>query len=286
MSQKIWLDGELVNEENAKISVFDHGLLYGDGVFEGIRVYSGKIFREEDHLIRFFDCAKFIRLDIGYTTEEVGKAMRDTVAANGITNGYIRLVATRGAGTLGLNPFLCPKSSMFVIAAGVKLYSDELYQDGLRVVSSSIMRNPTNCVPPQVKSLNYLNNILAKIEALDNGVLEAIMYNSQGYVTEATGDNVFIVKNGVLYSPPVSAGSLSGITRKVVIELAEKAQIKFIERNLTRYNLYTADEIFLTGTAAEVIGVVCMDGRTIGTGKPGPMTVKLKDMFHNYAHSC
>ena len=285
MSQKVWLNGELVNKEDATISVFDHGLLYGDGVFEGIRVYGGKVFREEEHIDRLYDCAKYIRLEIGMTKQALIEATRQTVKANGIKNGYIRLVVSRGAGTLGLNPFLCPKPTVIIIAANIQLYPEELYKTGLKVVSSSITRNPSQCVPPQVKSLNYLNNILAKIEAIDNNVLEAIMYNQQGYVAEATGDNIFIVKNGIIYTPPVQAGSLAGITRHVVIELAEANGYKLIEQNLTRFDLYTADEMFLTGTAAEVIGVVEIDGRVIGEGVPGPISVNLKDKFHEYANN-
>ncbi|ARN55646.1 branched-chain-amino-acid transaminase [Sedimentisphaera salicampi] len=280
MVQKIWLNGSLVDQENAKVSVLDHGLLYGDGVFEGIRVYSGKIFREKQHIDRLYSCAKYIRLNIKMSKEEMIDAMHRTVEANEVTDGYIRLVVSRGAGTLGLNPFHCPEPTVFIIAANIQLYPEELYENGLSVVSSSYMRNPTQCVPPQVKSLNYLNNILAKIEAIDNDVLEAIMYNSQGYVAEATGDNVFIVKDNIVCTPPVQAGSLNGITRQVVLELAEQAEYKTVEKNLTRFDLYSSDEMFLTGTAAEVIGVVKIDGRIIGDGSPGPITKDLRKRFY------
>ena len=285
MAMKIWLGEELVEEKDAKISVFDHGYLYGDGVFEGIRFYNGKILREKEHLVRLYESAKFIRLDIPMTLEEMSEAMKKTIEANGLTNGYIRLVVSRGAGTLGLNPFLCKKAMVVIIAAGIQLYPEELYEKGMKVVSSSFVRNAPQSVPPQVKSLNYLNNILAKIEAIDNGVLEAIMYNQQGYVAEATGDNVFIVKDKVIYTPPVQSGSLTGITRQLVIELAEKQGYTVVEKNLTRYDLYTAQEFFLTGTAAEVIGVVEIDGRKIGDGTPGPISKELKEKFFEYANS-
>ncbi|MFI4911785.1 MAG: branched-chain-amino-acid transaminase [Sedimentisphaeraceae bacterium JB056] len=285
MAMKIWLGEELVEEKDAKVSVFDHGFLYGDGVFEGIRFYNGKILREKEHLVRLYESAKFIRLDIPMTLEEMSEAMKKTIEANGLTNGYIRLVVSRGAGTLGLNPFLCKKAMVVIIAAGIQLYPEELYEKGMKVVSSSFVRNAPQSVPPQVKSLNYLNNILAKIEAIDNGVLEAIMYNQQGYVAEATGDNVFIVKDKVIYTPPVQSGSLTGITRQLVIELAEKQGYTVVEKNLTRYDLYTAQEFFLTGTAAEVIGVVEIDGRKIGDGTPGPISKELKEKFFEYANS-
>lgn len=285
MAMKIWLGEGLVDEKDAKISVFDHGFLYGDGVFEGIRFYNGKILREKEHLLRLYESAKFLRLEIPMTLEEMSDAMQKTIEANGLENGYIRLVVSRGIGTLGLNPFLCKQAMVVIVAAGIQLYPKELYENGMKVVSSSIVRNSPNALPPQVKSLNYLNNILAKIEAIDNGVLEAIMYNQQGYVAEATGDNVFIVKNGIIYTPPVQSGSLVGITRQLVIELAEKNGYTVIEQNLTRYDLYTCDEFFLTGTAAEVIGIVNIDGRIIGDGKPGSISKELKDRFFKYANN-
>ena len=285
MAMKIWLDDGLVDEKDAQISVFDHGFLYGDGVFEGIRFYNGKILCEKEHLDRLYESAKFIRLDMPMDICSMSSAMKETIAANGLSNGYIRLIVSRGAGTLGLNPFLCKKPTVVIIAAGIQLYPAELYESGLKVVSSSFVRNSPQSVPPQVKSLNYLNNILAKIEAIDNGVLEAIMYNSQGYVAEATGDNVFIIKSGVIFTPPVQSGSLTGITRKLVMKIAVEEGYEVVEKNLTRYDLYTCDEFFLTGTAAEVIGVVNIDGRVIGEGVPGKITKFLKDKFFKYANS-
>lgn len=285
MSMKIWLGEQLVDEKDALVSVFDHGFLYGDGVFEGIRVYSGKVFCEKEHLVRLYDSAKFIRLEIPMTINELSDAMRKTIDANSIENGYIRLVVSRGAGTLGLNPFLCKKAMIVIIASSIQLYPPELYEKGMKVVSSSYVRNPQNSLPTQVKSLNYLNNILAKIEAIDNGVLETIMYNNQGYVAEASGDNVFIVKNDVIYTPPVQTGSLGGITRQVVMELAARQGYQVVEKNLTRFDLYTADECFLTGTAAEVIGVVEIDNRKISDGTPGAITRELKDKFFEYVNS-
>ncbi len=282
---KIWLGDKLVDEKEAKVSVFDHGLLYGDGVFEGIRVYSGKIFEFEAHLDRLYNSAKAIRLTIPMERDKLIDATQKTVEANNIVNGYIRLVVTRGVGTLGLNPFVCKHSQIFIIAADIQLYPEEFYEEGLKVVSAATVRNHPLSVPPQVKSLNYLNNILAKIEALDRDVPEAVMYNHEGYVAEATGDNVFILKDGRIYTPPVQAGSLVGITRQVVIGLAEKESIPVVEKNLTRFDLYTCDELFLTGTAAEVIGVVDVDGRIIGDGKPGPLTKRLREKFYEYAHS-
>ncbi len=285
MSLKIWLNGALVDEADAKVSVFDHGLLYGDGVFEGIRVYDAKIFECQAHVDRLYESAKGIRLVIKMSKEELISAMEETVKANGIENGYIRLLVTRGVGTLGLNPFICKNSCVFIIADNIQLYPEELYETGMKIISAVTVRNHPLAVPPQIKSLNYLNNILAKIEALDNDVPEAIMYNHMGFVAEATGDNVFIVKKGIVYTPPVEAGSLGGITRSVVIELAKKENIEVIEKNLTRFDLYSADEFFLTGTAAEVIGIVEIDGREIGEGKPGPITKLLRKKFFDYAHS-
>jgi branched-chain amino acid aminotransferase len=284
MGLKIWLDGKLVDQEDAKISVFDHGLLYGDGVFEGIRVYNGSIFEMEAHLKRLFLSARAIRLKISLSESEIADAMYQAVRANGITNGYIRLVVTRGVGTLGLNPFTCQSSSMFIIADQIQLYPEELYEKGMRLISATTVRNHPLAIPPQVKSMNYLNNILAKIEALDVNVHEAIMYNHEGYVAEATGDNVFIVREGVIYTPPTEAGALEGITRRVVIRLALEEKIKVVEKNLTRFDLYVCDELFLTGTAAEVIGIVEIDGRVIGNGSPGPVTKLLRDKFFKYAH--
>ncbi|MFA5251822.1 MAG: branched-chain-amino-acid transaminase [Phycisphaerae bacterium] len=284
MALKIWLDGKLVDEADAKISIFDHGLLYGDGVFEGIRVYSSRIFELDAHIKRLYDSAKAIRLEIPMDRDELTGAVKKTVEANNVIDGYIRLVITRGTGNLGLNPFNCETGRIFIIADNIQLYPEELYEKGLKVISATTVRNHPLAIPPQVKSLNYLNNILAKIEALDVNAAEAIMYNHEGYVAEATGDNVFIVKDGVIYTPPVEAGALSGITRGVVIRLARETKLEVVEKNLTRFDLYVCDEFFLTGTAAEVIGVIEIDGRIIGDGRPGPYTRLLRKKFFKYAH--
>ncbi|MHC4131631.1 MAG: branched-chain-amino-acid transaminase [Planctomycetota bacterium] len=275
---------ELVDESEAKISVFDHGVLYGDGVFEGIRVYNSKIFELEAHIKRLFESAMVIRLYMPLNEEEVIDATKKTVEANDVIDGYIRLVVTRGIGTLGLNPFICENASVFIIADNIQLYPEELYETGMKIISATTVRNHPLAVPPQVKSLNYLNNILAKIEALDYNVPEAIMYNHEGFVAEATGDNVFIVRNQIIYTPPIQAGSLPGITRAVVMRLAKQEGFEVVEMNLTRFDLYIADEFFLTGTAAEVIGIVEIDNRTIGDGKPGPITKLLREKFFEYAH--
>jgi branched-chain amino acid aminotransferase len=284
MALKIWLDGKLVDEKDAKISVFDHGLLYGDGVFEGIRVYNSRVFELEAHIRRLYDSAKAIRLEVPMRRSELISAVEKTVEANGVIDGYIRLLVTRGVGTLGLNPFICENSRLVIIADNIQLYPEELYEKGMKVISATTVRNHPLAIPPQVKSLNYLNNILAKIEALDYEVPEAIMYNQGGYVAEATGDNVFIVRDGVIYTPPAEAGSLEGVTQGVVIRLAKEENFEVVEKNLTRFDLYVCDEFFLTGTAAEVIGIVEIDGRVIGDGKPGPITRLLRKKFFKYAH--
>ncbi|QJE97705.1 branched-chain-amino-acid transaminase [Luteolibacter luteus] len=282
---KIWLDGELVDESEAKVSVFDHGLLYGDGVFEGIRVYSRRVFRLEEHIRRLFDSARAIVLDIPWTQEEVCRYVVETVAANGLDNGYIRLVVTRGAGGLGLNPYLCKRASMFIIAATISLYPKEHYENGLSVITCATRRPAPAALMPQVKSLNYLNNIMAKVEAIQSGALEAIMLNEQGYVAECTGDNIFIIRDGKVHTPQVNDGALDGITRHVIFELAEKLGVPIVERQLTRYDIFVADECFLTGTAAEVIPVVELDRRKIGDGKPGPVTRRFIDAFTELANS-
>ena len=284
MALKIWLDTGLVDEADAKVSVFDHGLLYGDGVFEGIRVYSGRVFELDAHITRLFESARVIRLPMAMPRDQLVEAVKTTVEANAVTDGYIRLVVTRGIGTLGLNPLICKNSSLIIIAGSIQLYPEELYETGLKVISATLIRSHPLSLPPQVKSLNYLNNILAKIEAIDSDAAEAIMYNHQGYVAEATGDNVFIVRQGVIHTPPSEAGSLAGVTRTVVMRLAQEQGICVVEKNLTRHDLYVCDEFFLTGTAAEVIGVVEIDGRTIGDGKPGPITKRLRERFYAYAH--
>ena len=285
MGLKIWLTDKLVVEDQAKISVFDHGLLYGDGVFEGIRVYNGKIFKLDEHLDRLFQSAKVIRLVVPMDKQTLTDATEKTVQANNIDEGYIRLIITRGIGDLGLDPFICKKGGIIIIADSIQIFPEELYENGLKVISSSTVRNHPLAIPPQVKSLNYLNNILAKIEAIDAGTDEAIMYNHQGYVAEASVDNIFIVDKGIIYTPPIEAGSLAGITRAIVMQLARKANIEVVEKDLTKFDLYTCDEFFLTGTAVEVIGIVNIDGRIIDDGKPGPITKLLKEKFFNYVRS-
>ena len=285
MSRKIWLDGGMVEEAEAKISVFDHGLLYGDGIFEGIRFYEGRVFRLEEHIDRFFLSAKAILLKMPWSHAEICAAILDTIRANGLTDGYIRLVMTRGTGDLGLNPYLCPSPSMFVIASGITLYPAEFYENGLEVVTCSTRRPTPASLSPQVKSLNYLNNVMAKVEALKAGAKEGLMLNEQGYVAECTGDNVFVVKKGEVITPPVSDGSLDGITRQVIFDLCDEIGIAIREASLTRYDLYTADEAFLTGTAAETIPMVKLDDREIGDGKPGPVSLKLIEAFRKLVRS-
>jgi branched-chain amino acid aminotransferase len=282
---KIWLDGNLVDESEAKVSVFDHGLLYGDGVFEGIRFYNGRVFRLEEHIRRLFDSARAIILNLPWSHEEICRFTCETVAANGLADGYIRLVVTRGAGELGLNPYLCPRPSMFIIASTIQLYPEEHYRKGLSIITCATRRPAPAALMPQVKSLNYLNNIMAKVEAIQAGALEAVMLNEQGYVAECTGDNLFLMKNGTLFTPLISDGALDGITRAVIIELATKLGVPVVEKPLTRYDIFTADECFLTGTAAEVIPVVALDRRTIGSGSPGPFTARFLDAFHQLAMS-
>jgi branched-chain amino acid aminotransferase len=287
VSKKIWLNGKLVPAEQAVVSVYDHGLLYGDGVFEGIRCYNGRVFKMATHLTRLEQSAKAIRLRLPYSADELAAAIRQTLEANGQTDGYIRLCVTRGTGTLGLNPFVCEHASAFIIADAITLYPAELYENGLAVITSSVMRNHPAALSPRIKSMNYLNNILAKIEAIDAGVLEAVMLNAQGYVAECTGDNIFIVRREAgmdrphLVTPPLHAGALEGVTRNAVIELAGKAGYAVVQADLTKHDLYTAQEMFLTGTAAEVIPVTKVDGREIADGKPGRITRDLMDAFRN-----
>ena len=277
---KIFIDGKFCSERDAKVSVFDHGLLYGDGVFEGIRAYNGRVFKLKEHIDRLFYSAKAILLDIPMTHAELIRATVETIRVNKLRDCYIRLVVTRGVGTLGLNPRSCKKPSVIIIAGKIQLYPEEYYQRGLDIVTVPTTRNLHNSVNPAIKSLNYLNNILAKIEANNAGVEEAIMLNADGFVAECTGDNIFIFKHGALFTPPLSAGALYGITRQTVIELAEAAGVKVSEPNLTRYDLFNADECFLTGTGAELIPVVKIDGRVIGTGQPGALTLKLIEEYH------
>jgi branched-chain amino acid aminotransferase len=278
MSTRVWINGQLFDKYDAKISVYDHGLLYGDGVFEGIRIYAGKVFKHREHIERLFESAKSIALTIPLTPEQVFRAVEDTVGANNKVEGYIRLIVTRGPGSLGLDPRKC-EPNIIVIVDDISLYPKELYENGLEIITSSYTRNHPNAVNPRVKSLNYLNNILAKIEAIRANCLEAIMLNHKGEVAECTGDNLFIVKGGILKTPPNDAGILEGITRNFVIDLAKGAGIPFAESVLTRHDVYVADELFLTGTAAEVIAVTKVDGRVIGAGKQGPITRLLREKF-------
>ena len=272
---KIWLDGKLVDQEDAKVSVFDHGVLYGDGCFEGIRFYSGKIFRLQEHIVRLFDCMRYLMIELPWNFDEVCKATEETVAASGLTDGYIRLVVTRGVGDLGLNPYICPKPSMIIIVRDIALYPKEMYENGLSLITSSFRRaNPdVNC--QQVKSLNYLNSISAKIECVHHGAGEALMLNSVGNVAECTGDNIFIVKDGVVLTPPITDGGLGGITRQAVMDICAELGIPCVEKTMNRFNVINADECFLTGTAAEVIAATSLDGRKIGTGSAGPITKRI-----------
>ncbi|HEY5913487.1 MAG TPA: branched-chain-amino-acid transaminase [Verrucomicrobiae bacterium] len=277
---KIYIDGKYYDERSAKISVFDHGLLYGDGIFEGIRAYGGRVFRLKEHIDRLFYSAKAILLEIPLSPKQMTAAVLETCRANKVRDGYIRLVVTRGVGTLGLNPNRCKNPSVIIIAGKIQLYPEDLYRKGMEIITVPTVRNLHSALNPAIKSLNYLNNILAKIEANNAGCEEAIMLNAEGFVSECTGDNVFIVKEGQLFTPPLSAGALYGITRRVVLELARQEGLPVSEPNLTRYDLFNADECFLTGSAAELVPVVKVDGRTIGTGKPGPVIRKLVAQYH------
>lgn len=277
---KIYLDGKYCDEKNAKVSVFDHGLLYGDGVFEGIRAYNGRVFKLKEHIDRLYCSAKALLLEIPISHAEMMKAVVETCRRNKLRDGYIRLVVTRGVGTLGLNPNRCKNPSVIIIADKIQLYPPSMYEKGMDIVTVATTRNLHSAVNPAIKSLNYLNNILAKIEANIAGVEEAIMLNSQGYVAECTGDNLFLVKGNQLLTPPLSAGALYGITRGVVMELGKSIGLEVSEPNLTRYDVFNADECFLTGTGAELIPVVKVDGRVIGTGKPGTVTKDLVKRYH------
>jgi branched-chain amino acid aminotransferase len=283
MSQRIWLNGELVDRAQATVSVFDHGLLYGDGVFEGIRAYGGRVFKLRTHLERLFNSAKAIRLEIPYSFDELAHACRQTLQANGRDEGYLRVCVTRGPGTLGLNPFKCERPTVFIIADSIRLYPDELYEHGMEVVTASTVRNHPAALSPRIKSMNYLNNILAKIEAIDAGVLEAVMLNPQGYVAECTGDNIGIIRQlagqTTLLTPPLHAGNLEGVTLDVVMQLGEELGLNVKRQDLTKYDLYSADEMFLTGTAAELMPVTKLDGRAIGEGEPGAWTRQLIERF-------
>jgi branched-chain amino acid aminotransferase len=279
MSRQIYISGKFVPQEDAKISVYDHGLLYGDGVFEGLRSYRGKVFRLREHIARLYESARAIWLEIPMAQDAMCDAVNDAVRVNKIEDGYIRLVVTRGAGTLGLDPNRCSNPQVIIIADAISLYPKEFYENGLAIVTVSVQRTSPAALSPRIKSLNYLNNILAKIEGLQAGCSEALMLNHKGEVAECTGDNVFLVRHGVLCTPPLDAGILGGITRQAVIELALEAGVEVRETALTKHDVYIADECFLTGTAAEVVPVVKVDSRTIGTGKPGPITRDLEKRF-------
>ncbi len=276
---QVYVNGALLPKEQALVSVFDHGLLYGDGVFEGIRVYGGKVFLLGEHIERLYESALAIRLVIPVSPAEMTAAVEKTVAANGIRDGYVRLVVTRGAGSLGLDIRRTSHPQVIVIADTISLYPAELYEQGMEIITASTIRNHPAALSPRIKSLNYLNNILAKIEATDAGAPEAIMLNHKGDVAECTGDNLFLVKRGELLTPPLDAGVLDGVTRRAVMRLAEQAGVKVREMAMQRHDVYVADECFLTGTAAEVIPVVGVDGRKIGAGKPGPVTLDLRQRF-------
>jgi branched-chain amino acid aminotransferase len=276
---KIYFNGKLVPKEEAAVSVFDHGLLYGDGVFEGIRFYAGRVFRLDDHIDRLYRSARAIALEIPMTPDEMSLAVLETIRANGLQDGYVRLVVTRGEGSLGLSIKSCPRPTVFIIASTITLYPDEMYENGLRLVTCATRRIAHGALSPMVKSLNYLNNIMAKIEAERAGAGEGLMLNEQGYVAECTGDNVFVVRDGRIVTPPIAAGALAGVTRAVVFELARDLGIDIREENITRYDIYTADECFLTGTAAEIIPAVELDSRPVHDGKPGPVTRRLTEMF-------
>lgn len=280
---KIYLDGRFVDEADAKVSVFDHGLLYGDGVFEGIRLYGGNVFRLDQHLERLEYSAKAILLDLPVTRAELAQATCETCRVNGLQDAYIRLVVTRGVGDLGLAPWNCSRPSLFIIASKIALYPPEYYENGLAIVTVPTRRIGPAALPPTIKSLNYLNNILGKIEARQFGALEAIMLNEQGYVAECTADNVFIVHKGELITPSASQGALKGITRGAILDIGAELKVPIRETDMTRYDVWCADECFLTGTGAEVIPVTKLDGRQIGSGKPGPVTQRILEAFRRRA---
>lgn len=278
---KIYIDGEFYSEADAKISVFDHGLLYGDGIFEGIRIYNGRVFLLKEHLERLYDSGKAIMLKIPMSLEELQAAVLETCRRNELREGYIRLVVTRGAGNLGLSPDKCPKPTIFIIASTIELYPAKYYEHGLKVITAPTQRLAPAALSPSIKSLNYLNNIMAKIECNLAGAQEAFLLNHEGYVAECTGDNVFVIKKGVIMTPPISAGALGGITRKLVFDLARTMGKEVQEMQITRYDLFVADEVFLTGTGAEIVPVVDIDGRIIGSGKPGPITGDFMRRYHD-----
>ncbi|MCI0682912.1 MAG: branched-chain-amino-acid transaminase [Gemmataceae bacterium] len=278
-SPKVYINGKLYDKADAKISVYDHGLLYGDGVFEGIRIYHGKVFKLKEHVDRLFESAQAIKLEIPLSREQMAKAIQDTVNANDKKDGYIRPLVTRGAGYLGLDPRRTSDPQVVIIVDDISLYPPELYENGMEIATVATIRNHPAALNPRIKSLNYLNNILAKIEGIQQGCLESLMLNHKGEIAECTGDNVFLVKGGKLRTPPIDAGVLEGITRNAVIELAREARIPVDEMSLTRHDVFIADECFLTGTAAEIIPVVKCDGRPIDNGRPGPITRLLREAF-------
>lgn len=277
---KVYIGGKLHEKADAKVSVFDHGLLYGDGVFEGLRSYNGRVFKLAEHVERLYDSARAIHLVIPMTREAMAAAVVDTLAANDLRDAYIRLVVTRGAGSLGLDPRKTTDPQVIIITDSISLYPEELYEHGLKIITAGTVRNHPAALNPRIKSLNYLNNILAKIEATNAGCLEAIMLNAEGKVAECTGDNLFVVRRGQVHTPSIDSGLLEGITRQAVIDLARSTGLTVIERTMDRHDVYTADECFLTGTAAEVIPVIECDARPIGDGKPGPVTKDLHRRFH------
>ncbi|GIN59302.1 branched-chain-amino-acid transaminase [Lederbergia ruris] len=277
--QLIFLNGEFVKKEDAVVSVYDHGFLYGDGIFEGIRAYSGNVFRLDEHLTRLYDSAKSIMLTIPYSKEEMTNIVVKTLRQNELNDGYVRLVVSRGVGDLGLSPYTCEKPTVLVIAEPLRIYPKELYETGLEIITVATRRNRSDALSPMVKTLNYLNNVLVKIEASLAGVSEALMLNDQGYVAEGSADNIFIVKDGKLKTPPGYVGALVGITRNAIMELAQAKGYEMVEGVFTRHEVYTADEVFLTGTAAEVIPVTKVDGRVVGDGNPGPVTSDLSESF-------
>ncbi len=281
----VYIDGKFLPKEDAKISVFDHGLLYGDGIFEGIRLYDGCVFRLDEHLERLEMSAKAIALALPWTRKEIADVVCESCRRNNLTNGYIRLVITRGVGDLGISPKTCPRPTLICIADKISLYPEALYTTGMKIITSPTRRMSPAALPPMVKSLNYLNNVLAKIEAQQHGYHECIMLNEQGYVAECTGDNIFLIHKGRLITPASHSGALVGITRQAVLDVARELKLPVVETNVTRYDVWNAEECFLTGTAAEVIPVIEVDARVIGTGKPGPTTARILEVFRRQVSS-
>jgi len=285
MSRLVYLNGHFVEHENAKVHVYDHGFLYGDGVFEGLRIYGGKVFKLHEHLVRLYESAAHICLQIPLTIEEMTKAVIDSVAANKREDGYIRLVITRGVGNLGLDPRSCPTPQIIIIVDGISLYPREMYENGMEIVTASTIRNHPNALNPRIKSLNYLNNIMGKLEAIRAGVPEALMLNHFGEIAECTADNIFIVSKGILRTPHKNAGILEGVTRNTVLDLARENGVPVEETTLTRHDLFTSEECFLTGSGAEIIPVTKCDNRVIGSGKPGAITLRLIAAFFKLVRS-